>query len=139
MELQDFICTFDELFKELNNQAKRQAQQKVLRGEIQQKDIHNIAQNNSRSTVIDHCNRVCDCWKASLNDHHDCQYLHVRTTFTNLILLQLFLKQSLPYCKIGDQIYNGNIAQAIQGSTITIKLPYVNTKNNVSGIIPFTL
>ena len=103
------------------------------------KKIYTTLLKITAGMVIDRCNRVCDCWKASLNDHHDCQYLHVTTTFTNLILLQLFLKQSLPYFKIGDQIYNRNIAQAIQGSTITIKLQYVNIKNNVSGVIPFTL
>ena len=38
-EFQDFFCTFDEVVKELNDQAKKQAQQKVLKGEIKQKDI----------------------------------------------------------------------------------------------------
>ena len=33
------MCTFDELVKELNDQAKKQAQQKVSKGEIKQKDI----------------------------------------------------------------------------------------------------
>ena len=33
------MCTFDELVKELNDQAKNQAQQKVSKGEIKQKDI----------------------------------------------------------------------------------------------------
>ena len=39
VEFQDFFCTFDEVVKELNDQAKKQAQQKVLKGEIKQKDI----------------------------------------------------------------------------------------------------
>ena len=39
VEFQDFFCTFDEVIKELNDQAKKQAQQKVLKGEIKQKDI----------------------------------------------------------------------------------------------------
>ena len=30
VEFQDFFCTFDEVAKELNDQAKKQAQQKVL-------------------------------------------------------------------------------------------------------------
>ena len=29
IEFRDFLCTFDELVKELNDQAKKQAQQKV--------------------------------------------------------------------------------------------------------------
>ena len=40
IEFQDFICTFDKLVRELNDQAKKQAQQKVLKGEIKQKDTH---------------------------------------------------------------------------------------------------
>ena len=39
VEFQDFFCTFDEVVKELNDQAKKQAQQKVLKGQIKQKDI----------------------------------------------------------------------------------------------------
>ena len=39
VEFQDFFCTFDEVVKELNDQAKKSAQQKVLKGEIKQKDI----------------------------------------------------------------------------------------------------
>ena len=39
VEFQDFFCTFDEVVKELNDQAKKPAQQKVLKGEITQKDI----------------------------------------------------------------------------------------------------
>ena len=57
-------------------------------------------------------NKACDCRKASLNGHHDHQYLDVTTSFT-IILLQLFLKQSLPDIEIANQIYN-NIAQAIR-------------------------
>ena len=40
VEFQDFICNFGEFIKELNDQAKKQAQQKVLKGDIKQKDIH---------------------------------------------------------------------------------------------------
>ena len=32
IKFQDFICTFDELARELNDQARKQAQQKVLKG-----------------------------------------------------------------------------------------------------------
>ena len=39
VEFQDFFCTFDEVVKELNDQAKKPALQKVLKGEIKQKDI----------------------------------------------------------------------------------------------------
>ena len=39
VEFQDFIFTFDEVVKELNDQAKKQPQQKVLKGEIKQKDM----------------------------------------------------------------------------------------------------
>ena len=38
----------------------------------------------------------------------------VTTTFTNLILLQLFLKQYLLYFERAGQIYDRNIAQAIR-------------------------
>ena len=38
-EFQDFFCTFDEVIKELNDQAEKQAQHKVFKGEIKQKDI----------------------------------------------------------------------------------------------------
>ena len=37
---QDFTCTFDELVKKLNDQARKQAQQKVFKGETKYKDIH---------------------------------------------------------------------------------------------------
>ena len=40
IEFQDFFCTFDEVVKELNDQAKKQAQRKVLKCEIKQKDIY---------------------------------------------------------------------------------------------------
>ena len=40
IEFQDFCSTFDEVVKELNDQVKKQAQQKVLKSEIKQKDIH---------------------------------------------------------------------------------------------------
>ena len=36
VEFQDFFCIFDEVVKELNDQAKKQAQQKALKGEIKQ-------------------------------------------------------------------------------------------------------
>ena len=36
--------------------------------------------NNGQSTVIDCRNSVCDQRKASINRHHDCQYLDVTTT-----------------------------------------------------------
>ena len=39
VEFQDFFCTFDEVVRELNDQARKQAQQKVLKGETKQKDI----------------------------------------------------------------------------------------------------
>ena len=39
VEFQDFFCIFDEVVKELNEQAKKQAQQKVLKGELKQKVI----------------------------------------------------------------------------------------------------
>ena len=38
------------------------------------------ALNNGRSTVIDRRNSVCDRRKASLNGHHDRQYLDVTAT-----------------------------------------------------------
>ena len=75
--------------------------------------------NNSGSTVIDRCNRACDCLKSLLNSHHHCQYLDVSTTFTNFNFLpQLFLKQYLPYFEIGNQIYNGDTAKAIRNMEI---------------------
>ena len=36
VEFQDFFCIFGEVVKELNDQAKKQAQQKALKGEIKQ-------------------------------------------------------------------------------------------------------
>ena len=69
---------------------------------------------NSWSAVIDHPNMVCDCCKALLNSHLDHQYVDVITTTKFLILLQLLLKQSLPYFKIANQIYEGSIAQVIR-------------------------
>ena len=50
VEFQDFFCTFDEVVKELNDQAKKQAQQKVLKGEIKQKDIPEYLKHNRTST-----------------------------------------------------------------------------------------
>ena len=62
--------------------------------------------------IVDHRNRDCDCRKASLNGHHDCQYLDVATTFTSFI--QLFLKQPLLYIETANQIYDKNISKAIR-------------------------
>ena len=39
VEFQDFFCIFGEVAKELNDQAKKQSQQKVLKGKIKQKVI----------------------------------------------------------------------------------------------------
>ena len=39
VEFQDFFCTFNEVNKELDDKAKKQPQQKVLKGEIKQKDM----------------------------------------------------------------------------------------------------
>ena len=64
--------------------------------------------------VIDCCNRVCNCQKASLNGHHDRQYLDVTTTFTNFNFLQLFLKQSLSYFETVNHMYDENVAQTIR-------------------------
>ena len=33
--------------------------------------------------IIDRGNRICDCRKALLNGHRDCQYPDITTTFTN--------------------------------------------------------
>ena len=62
--------------------------------------------------VIDHHSRAWDHQKASLNGHHDCQYLDITRTFTNFN--QLFLKQSLSYFERANQIYNKSIVQAIR-------------------------
>ena len=75
--------------------------------------------------VIDRCNRACDHQKALSNGHHDCQYLHITTTLLILILLQLFLKQSLPYIEIANQIYNKNIVQAIRDMEMKSNKPEV--------------
>ena len=48
IKFQDFICTFDELAKELNDQARKQAQQKVLKGEIKQKDLRVFKYNQTK-------------------------------------------------------------------------------------------
>ena len=51
VEFQDLFCTFDEVFKELNDQAKKQAQQKVPKGEIKQKDIYiRVIKHNQTNT-----------------------------------------------------------------------------------------
>ena len=39
VEVQDFFCIFGEVAKELNDQTKKQSQQKVLKGKIKQKVI----------------------------------------------------------------------------------------------------
>ena len=39
VEVQDFFCIFGEVAKELNDQAKKQSQQKVLKGKIKQKVV----------------------------------------------------------------------------------------------------
>ena len=54
--------------------------------------------------VTDRHNRACDRQLASLDGHHDYQYIDVTTNFTNLFLLQLFLKQYLPYFQTANQI-----------------------------------
>ena len=53
--------------------------------------------------VIDCHNRNFDHRLALLDGHHDCQYIDI-TNFTNLFLLQLFLKQYLPYFQTANQI-----------------------------------
>ena len=68
--------------------------------------------------VIDRCNRVSDHRKALLNGHHDRQYLDVTTTLTNFNFLHFFPVQSLPYFKIADQIFDGNITPAIRNMEI---------------------
>ena len=51
VEFQDLFCTFDEVVKELNDQAKKQAQQKVPKGEIKQKDIYiQVIKHNQTNT-----------------------------------------------------------------------------------------
>ena len=64
--------------------------------------------------VTDHHNRACDHRKASLIGHCDCQYLDVTSTLTNLNYNLNFLKQSLQYFEITNQIYDKNIAQLIR-------------------------
>ena len=56
-EFQDFFCTFNEVIKELNDQAKKQAQQKVHKGEIKL-DMHKYL-NTIRPTLSDICSRIC--------------------------------------------------------------------------------
>ena len=58
VEFQDFFCTFDEVVKELNDQAKKQAQQKVLKGEIKQKDIPEYL-NTIKPTLSDLYSKMC--------------------------------------------------------------------------------
>ena len=58
VEFQDFICTFDEVVKELNNQAKKQPQQKVLKGEIKQKDVPAYL-NTIKPTLSDVYSKMC--------------------------------------------------------------------------------
>ena len=58
VEFQDFFCTFHEVVKELNDQAKKQAQQKVLKGEIKQKDIPEYL-NTIKPTLSDLYSKMC--------------------------------------------------------------------------------
>ena len=58
VEFQDFFSTFDEVVKELNDQAKKQAQQKVLKGEIKQKDIPEYL-NTIKPTLSDVYSKMC--------------------------------------------------------------------------------
>ena len=58
VEFLDFFCTFDEVVKELNDQAKKQAQQKVLKGEIKQKDIPEYL-NTIKPTLSDVYSKMC--------------------------------------------------------------------------------
>ena len=50
---QDFFCTFDKVVKELNDQTKKQAQQKVLKGEIKQKDTltHSLVESLRKEKI----------------------------------------------------------------------------------------
>ena len=57
-EFQDFFCTFDEVVKELNDQAKKQAQQKVFKGEIIHKGIPKYL-NTIKPTLSDVYSRMC--------------------------------------------------------------------------------
>ena len=57
IEFQDFFCTFNEVAKELNDPAKKQAQQKVLKGEITL-DMHKYL-NTIRPTLSVICSRIC--------------------------------------------------------------------------------
>ena len=58
VEFQDFFCTFDDVVKELNDQAKKQAQQKVLKGEITQKDIPEYL-NTIKPTMSEIYSKTC--------------------------------------------------------------------------------
>ena len=58
VEFQDFFCTFDEVVKELNDQTKKQAQQKVLKGEIKQRDIPEYL-NTIKPTFTDVYSKMC--------------------------------------------------------------------------------
>ena len=58
VEFQDFFCTFDEVVKELNDQAKKQAQQKILKGEIKQKYIPQYL-NTIKPTLSDVYSKMC--------------------------------------------------------------------------------
>ena len=49
IEFRDFICTFDELIKELNDQAKKEAQKKVLEGEIKETGFKYTQTNTNES------------------------------------------------------------------------------------------
>ena len=58
VEFQDFFCTFDEVIKELNDQAEKQAQHKVFKGEIKQKDIPKYL-NTIKPTLSDTYSKMC--------------------------------------------------------------------------------
>ena len=58
VEFQDVFCTLDHVLKELNDQAKRQAQQKVFKGEIKQKDIPEYL-NTINPTLSDVYSKMC--------------------------------------------------------------------------------
>ena len=57
-EFQDFFCTFDEVVKDLNDQAKQQAQQKFLKVEIKQKDIHEYL-NTIKLALSEKYSKMC--------------------------------------------------------------------------------
>ena len=58
VQFQDFFRTFDEVVKELNDQAKKQVQQKVLKGEIIQIDIRQYL-NTIKPTLSSVYSKMC--------------------------------------------------------------------------------